>query len=193
MSDEIKTDNTADTPIAENKKVELEQEKLDALINKGYAKGAEKATQSVLDELGVDSLESIKEALKAKQEAEEAQKTELEKLQEQLQAERVAREELQKTAEQAKQDAHLTKLAAENGINDQDYLKFQIEQAQTQEGFNEAEFIESLKETKPFLFESAPVKKPKVDSSSNTGDIDASQRIKGAKSMQELYAIAGNS
>jgi membrane-associated HD superfamily phosphohydrolase len=184
MSDEIKTVEDV-TPESVNK-VELEQEKLDALINKGYAKGAEKAQSQLLAELGVDSLDSVKEVLKAKAEAEEAQKTELEKLHEQLEAAKLEAENAKKEREQTLESLQIQSLANESGVNDIEYFKFMRDQAKASEGFNDAEFLESLKETKPFLFNNNQMAKPKIDSSSNKGELEISQRIKGAKTMADL-------
>ena len=183
-ADEQKTVDDV-TPESINK-VELEQEKLDALINKGYAKGAEKAQSQLLAELGVDSLDSVKEVLKAKAEAEEAQKTELEKLHEQLEAAKVEAENAKKEREQTLESLQIQSLANESGVNDIEYFKFMRDQAKANEGFNDAEFLESLKETKPFLFNNNQMAKPKIDSSSNKGELEISQRIKGAKTMAEL-------
>jgi membrane-associated HD superfamily phosphohydrolase len=184
MSDEIKTVEDV-TPGSVNK-VELEQEKLDALINKGYAKGAEKAQSQLLAELGVESLDSVKEVLKAKAEAEEAQKTELEKLHEQLEAAKLEAENAKKEREQTLESLQIQSLANESGVNDIEYFKFMRDQAKASEGFNDAEFLESLKETKPFLFNNNQMAKPKIDSSSNKGELEISQRIKGAKTMADL-------
>lgn len=184
MTDEFKTVDDV-TPESINK-VELEQEKLDALINKGYAKGAEKAQSQLLAELGVDSLDSVKEVLKAKAEAEEAQKTELEKLHEQLEAAKVEAENAKKEREQTLESLQIQSLANESGVNDIEYFKFMRDQAKASEGFNDAEFLESLKETKPFLFNNNQMAKPKIDSSSNKGELEISQRIKGAKTMADL-------
>jgi membrane-associated HD superfamily phosphohydrolase len=184
MSDEIKTVEDV-TPGSVNK-VELEQEKLDALINKGYAKGAEKAQSQLLAELGVESLDSVKEVLKAKAEAEEAQKTELEKLHEQLEAAKLEAENAKKEREQTLESLQIQSLANESGVNDIEYFKFMRDQAKASEGFNDAEFLESLKQTKPFLFNNNQMAKPKIDSSSNKGELEISQRIKGAKTMADL-------
>lgn len=192
MADEQKTDNVDNTPEStQNKMVELEQSKIDALISDGYKKGATKATEKVLEELGVESLDDVKALLNAKAEAEEAEKSELQKAQERLEAIEAEAEALRKANAQKESDLKVTQLAAQHGVTDTDYLKYQLTQAQKSEDFNESAFIENLKETKPFLF-GQPSTVPKVDASRNKQEVDVSTKIRAARSMQDLYKVAGN-
>lgn len=65
----------------------LTQSQVDAMLKKRLARAEETVMKKLLEDLGVDSLDTAKATLKAKREAEEAEKSELQKAQEQLKAE----------------------------------------------------------------------------------------------------------
>ena len=59
MADEQKTAEV-ETPKTENEVV-ISQSKLDALIDKGFSKGANRAKSELAESLGVDSIEQAQE------------------------------------------------------------------------------------------------------------------------------------
>ena len=150
MSDTLDTKNVVDentsTPKdGEVKKVEMTQEQLDNLINKKYATGAEKAKAELLNELGVENVDTLKEVLDAKKQQDEANKSELEKLQEQLQTINSEKESLANQYETFKKKAEIERLAFKNGIDDVEYFEFKYNKASSNENFNADEFINEFK------------------------------------------------
>ena len=84
MADEQKTAEV-DTPTTENNEVVISQSKLDKLIDKGFSKGANRAKSELAEQLGVDSIEQAQELINAKREADEANKSDLDKAAELIQ------------------------------------------------------------------------------------------------------------
>ena len=170
----------------QEEKITLSQEELNALINKKYAKGAEKAKNELLGELGVKDADELKQIIEAKKQQEEASKSELEKIQEQLEAERIAKADLEKDLNATKKQASLSAMAAKHGIKELEYFDVVLSKEQNKEDFDEAAFIEKLKTEKPFIFGVAP----KVDNSPNTTDEPKSLKDKlGTMSFEELKKL----
>lgn len=167
MAEELKTEENPQTP--EVKKVEMTQEEFDAKFNASFGKGASKATAELLESLGVNDVDTLKGIVKAKAEADEASKTELQKLQDLLEAERKEKENLSKLAEQSKKEAEISRLSVDNGIQDVEVFGLIYNTASQAEGFDKDAFINGLKETKPYLFDTVK-KAPKVDSSHNNNE-----------------------
>ena len=190
MADEQKTADVENTEATENNEVVLSQSKLDSLINKGFSQGANRAKQDLAEQLGVDSLEQARELIKAKREADEANKTELEKMLEQNEMLNKAIEGLENTNKNLLADMEIQKVVSQNGINDTDYFKHLLAQASGQEDFEQEVFIETLKTSKPYLFNDGASNQPKkVDASSNKASLNVNDRISNATSMAELYKL----
>lgn len=134
--------------------VTISQEKLNSLISEKFKKGAEKANTTLLESLGVDNLDSLKEIVKAKAEADEASKTELQKLQDQLEAERNAKADLESRLNQTVTETEVQNIALSNGINPDKvkYFKMDYLEAKNKEGFDSEKFISELKEKQPDFF-----------------------------------------
>ena len=149
MADELKTDGQEITdPKGDETKVTISQEKLDSLINEKFKKGAEKANAQLLEALGVDSIDTAKAILKEKAEADEASKSELEKATETINTLNRTLEELQGKLSTVETDRKLASLAAEHGIKEVDYFKYEYDKASKAEDFDEKAFIGTLLETK---------------------------------------------
>ena len=178
-------------PEQDVKNVEMSQEALNALIDKKYAKGAEKAKTDLLESLGLDSVDSLKSMVEQTRQNEESQKTELQKMQERLEAIEAEKQSLAEKAEQANAKAAVSSMSAQHGVQDVEVFELIYNTAAKGEGFNQDEFINQLKESKPYLFASQAKATPKVDNSSNNqGDpLDFAQRVKMAKTKQELDAL----
>jgi hypothetical protein len=144
-------ENTSTQTGGEVKKVELTQEDLNNLINSKYAKGAEKATKELLESLGIEDVDTLKNIVTTQKEAQEAEKTELQKMQEQLEALQNEKSTLEKTMTEAQKNAKINSLAAQHGIKEIDYFRYEFEKASGQEGFNEETFISGLLSAKGAL------------------------------------------
>ena len=170
----------------EVKKVDMTQEELNALINKKFASGAEKAKTELLNSLGVESEDTLKDLIEAKKQQEEANKTELEKLQEQLNALNSEKEKLYNDLTSTQKRAKLNEIALKNGIEDLEYLEFKYSKASQEEGFDETTFLEE------FTSNSNVMKKTtKTDSSSNKNNEvnDFATQISNITSLKDLERI----
>jgi hypothetical protein len=187
MADEH-TNGTDETPKSENEVV-LSQSKLDSLIDKGFSKGANRAKSELASMLGVDSIEQAKELINAKRETDEANKSDMDKAAELITTLNNTIEGLEANNKQIKADATIQQVVSENGIKDVDYFKHLLVQASASEDFDQSAFIDQLKGDKPYLFNGGDIQPKKVDSTSNRASLDVSERVKGATSMAELYAL----
>ena len=188
MADEQKTAEV-ETPKTENEVV-ISQSKLDSLIDKGFSKGANRAKTELAEMLGVDSIEQAKELINAKRESDEANMSDLEKANELIATLNNTIEGLESNNNQMKADMKIQKVVNANGINDADYFKHLMAQASASEDFEQEAFIEQLKGEKPYLFNAGVDNQPKrVDSTSNKATLNAADRIKGAKTMAEIYQL----
>jgi len=132
------------TPTPEAKTVEMTQAEFDSKFNTSFGKGATKATNDILEALGVENLDTLKGIVKAKSDAEEADKTELVKAQEALDASKSVNSELANKYEKLEQSNKINTLANKHGVKDAEYLAFKYAQAQTVDGFSEDAFIEEF-------------------------------------------------
>ena len=191
MADEQKTGEVENTPNSQNNMVEIEQSKLDALIDKGFSKGANRAKTELLESLGFESVDELSAVVQAKREADEASKSELEKSQDLINSLQKQVDDLHNQNKSMSESYRLKDLAMQNGINDAEYFKYLLDSAEKGEDFEEQVFIDGLKETKPYLFNtgSAQNAPPKVDATSNAKALDINQRIKSARTMAELQKI----
>jgi len=190
MADEQKTaDVEVETPKTQENEVVLTQSKLDALIDKGFSKGAKRAETEVAKSLGVDDLEQARALIAAKRESDEAQKSDLDKANELNGTLNNTIEGLEGKLKSMEVDMAIQRTVAQNGINDADYFKHLLQQAAGSEDFEEGSFIESLKTEKPYLFNGGQVQAKRVDSSPNKAQLDVSERVKNATTMAELYAL----
>lgn len=187
MADEHITDKV-ETPKTENEVV-ISQSKLDSLIDKGFSKGANRAKSELANMLGVDSIQEAQELINSKRQADEANKSDMDKAAELIQTLNNTIEGLESDNKKIQANAVIEKVVSENGIKDADYFKHLLAQASATEGFDQSTFIEQLKGDKPYLFNGGDIQPKKVDSTSNRASLDVSERVKGAKTMAELYAL----
>lgn len=187
MADEH-TNGIDETPKSVNEVV-ISQSKLDSLIDKGFSKGANRAKSELANMLGVDSIEQAQELINAKRETDEANKSDMDKAAELIQTLNNTIEGLEANNKQIKADATIQQVVSKNGIKDADYFKHLLAQASVTEDFDQSAFIEQLKGDKPYLFNGGDIQPKKVDSTSNKASLDVSERVKGATSMAELYAL----
>lgn len=173
---------------AETGKVDLTQEKLDALINGTFAKGAKSAEAKVLEELGVKDLEQVKVLLKAQTDADEAKKTDLEKSTAAMNALNERIQGLENSNKTLAADAVINKVAMDNNITDVDYYKHLRAIASKEATFDEATFIKQLQDEKSFLFGKAETKAV-IDAAQNLVPTELGTKIKAAKTMAELRAL----
>ena len=164
MAEEHKTDETTST-LTDGKEtqVTISQEKLDSLINEKFKKGAEKANAQLLETLGVESIDDVKNIIKAKNDADEASKTELQKALDAVEAMKQVNEGLISKGEKLEEKNRISKLASDNKVQDVEYFEFKYSQARKADNFDEGTFIESFNS-------SNPVKPPVTDTSLNNGD-----------------------
>ncbi len=167
MADEPKPNGNEPTPTpgAEGGEatVTMTQAKLDELINGKFKKGAEKANADTLKDLGVDDMDSLKSILKAKNDADEASKTELQKAQDAVEAMKLINNDLISKGEKLEESNRISKLASKNEVKDADYFAFKYAQAKASEDFNEDTFVKTFKDGNP----TAP---PSTDSTKNKSD-----------------------
>ena len=133
-------------------KVEMTQEELNLLINKKYAKGAEKAKIELLAELGVDNIDSLKQSLSKQKEIDEANKTELQKAQEYIKSLQEAKDNIEAEANKLKSQIAISSMAAKNGIKEVDVFEILYDKEKNKDDFNAESFIEELKVAKPYIF-----------------------------------------
>ena len=189
MADEAPKTEMVDTPKTENEVV-ISQSKLDALIDKGFSKGANRAKSELAESLGVDSIEQAQELINAKRETDEANKSDLDKAAELINTLNSTIKGLEANNNEIKADMAVQKVVSENGIKDADYFKHLLAQASATQDFDQSTFIEQLKGDKPYLFSGGEVTQPKkVDATSNRASLDVGERVKSARTMAELYAL----
>jgi predicted RecB family endonuclease len=188
MADEAPKTEMVDTPKTENEVV-ISQSKLDALIDKGFSKGANRAKSELAESLGVDSIEQAQELINAKRETDEANKSDLDKAAELINTLNSTIKGLEANNNEIKADMAVQKVVSENGIKDADYFKHLLATASADDGFEQDAFIEQLKGDKPYLFSGGEVQPKRVDATSNRASLDVGERVKSAKTMAELYAL----
>jgi len=184
--------NNAVTPADDGgeQTVTMTQEKLDSLINGKFAKGAEKATNELLLNLGIENLDSLKEIVKAKNDSDEANRTELEKAQATISELNKTIETSSSAMQQMKEMNDINALALKYGIKEVDYFKYAYNQAKGSDNFNADTFIVGMKESKPYVF--GKVEAPNTDSSRGKGDPNSlASQVKG-KTFQELQKMQQN-
>jgi len=188
MADEAPKTEMVDTPKTENEVV-ISQSKLDALIDKGFSKGANRAKSELAESLGVDSIEQAQELINAKRETDEANKSDLDKAAELINTLNSTIKGLEANNNEIKADMAVQKVVSENGIKDADYFKHLLAQASATDDFDQSTFIDQLKGDKPYLFSGGEVQPKRVDATSNRASLDVGERVKSAKTMAELYAL----
>jgi len=188
MADEAPKTEMVDTPKTENEVV-ISQSKLDALIDKGFSKGANRAKSELAESLGVDSIDQAQELINAKRETDEANKSDLDKAAELINTLNSTIEGLEANNKRIQSDMAVQKVVSENGIKDADYFKHLLATASADDGFEQDAFIEQLKGDKPYLFSGGEVQPKRVDATSNRASLDVGERVKSAKTMAELYAL----
>ncbi len=187
MAEELKTDTDEQSINVTGAKVALTQAELDSLINSKFAKGAEKATKSLLETLGVEDVDTLKATINKQKEVEEANKTEVQKALDKIKKKEDELLNVKRELDSYKTKATISSIALQNGVKDLDYLEFEYQKQVQTEGFNIASFVNSLRETKPYLFEKTQVK---TDTSNNKGDPRSlEERVKNAKTQKELDAL----
>jgi len=169
--------------------VEMEQSKLDELMNKSFGKGAKKAENKLVEELGLSNIDELKNLVTAKKEADEANKSELEKAMETIATLTNTIDTLESDTNSYKSKLELQQVANEHSIGDTDYFNHLLAQAKQSEEFQMETFVESLKSEKPYIFKNN-VQPKKIDSSNNSQQSpDFGTKVKSATSMAELYAL----
>ena len=128
--------------------VQMSQSDLDALIDKKYAKGAEKANSKLLEDLGVTNVDDLKTIVTTYKEAEEKNKSDLDKANDTINTLNGTITELTNKLGQSQTESKINKLAVDNGITEVDYFKYEYEKASKKEDFEEAKFVTNLLESK---------------------------------------------
>lgn len=165
--------------------VTISQEKLNSLINEKFKKGAEKANTTLLETLGVDSLDTLKELVKAKAEEEEANKTELEKAQALVADTLADKADVEAKLSRMEESNKISTLAAKHGIKEIAYFELEYAKNKDTEGFDMATFVEGLKKDKPLLFGTGGTA-PRTDNSRNnpSDPTDLRSRLRGMSLKQ---------
>ncbi len=181
MADELKTDDqiTTDLKSSDDEKV-FTQDDVNRFVQKRVGEDSDRITKKILSELGVESIDDVKHIIKAKNDADEASKTELQKAQDANEVLKLANEELLSNGEKLKEKNRISKLASDNKVQDADYFEFKYSQAKKADDFNEDTFIESFNKGNP----ATP---PKTDTSSNSGGNPGGKDLR-SMSIKELRA-----
>ncbi len=179
MADELKTDDqiTADLKGSDGEKV-FTQDDVNRFVQKRVGEDSDRITKKILSELGVESIDDVKHIIKAKNDADEASKTELQKAQDANEALKQVNEELLSNGEKLKEKNRISKLASDNKVQDADYFEFKYSQAKKADDFNEDTFIESFTKGNPAI-------PPKTDTSSNNGGNPGGKDLR-SMSIREL-------
>lgn len=185
MADEQKESTDTDTPAA--KEVVLTQDKLDKLINSGFGKGAKKAEQDLIKGLGFSSLDEVKELIKAKQESDEAGKSDLEKAAGNIATLTEALNKAETSNKNLMAEIAIEGVAKQNGVNDTEYFKYLVANASKVDGYDADEFMNKLKTDKPNLFSKTDAKKIDATPSPNSTKIE--DRIAAATTIAELREL----
>jgi len=190
MADEQKAvEEKVETPATENTEVVISQSKLDQLIDKGFSKGAKRAANELSELLGVENIEQAKELINAQRQLDEDGKTDLAKAADLIATLNSTIDGLEASNLQIRSDMNFQKVASDNGVKDTDYFKHLLQQAQKADDYDESGFISTLKSDKPYLFGGLEPVKKAVDATTNRSSLDVAERVKGARTMAELYAL----
>lgn len=190
MAEELKTEETISTQTdSKETTVTISQDKLDHLINEKFKKGASKATNDLLESLGVDSVETLKNALAKQKEAEEASKTELQKAQELAESLKQEKEALANEFSTIQKKNTLAQTAIKYGVKEVDYFELEYNKAQGQDGFDLDTFVAGLKVSKPSLFGDTRAPALNTDNSGNKGDAPTLKSKLQGLSLQELIKL----
>ena len=141
-------DQITTTAEGEPKTVQMSQSDLDSLIDKKYAKGAEKANSKLLEDLGVTNVDDLKAIVTTYKEAEDKNKSDLDKANETINTLNSTITKLTNELGQSQTESKINKLAVDNGITEVDYFKYEYDKASKEEGFDEAKFVTNLLESK---------------------------------------------
>jgi len=152
MAEEQKPENNPQNE--EIKNVTMTQADFDSKFNTSFGKGAAKANADFLTDLGVESIDDLKVIIKAKTDAEEADKTELQKVQDLLDVERGISADLESKLKTNLSDTEVQNIALDSGISADKvkYFKMDYMEAKKSENFDSEKFIETLKESQPSFF-----------------------------------------
>ncbi len=167
MADELKTDDQITTDlkgsdVTTEEKV-FTQEDVNRFVKKRVGDDSERITKKILNDLGVESINDVKNIIKAKNDADEADKTELQKAQETVEAMKLINNDLISKGEKLEESNRISKLASNNEVKDADYFAFKYAQAKASDDFNEDTFVKTFKDGNP----TAP---PSTDSTKNKSD-----------------------
>jgi hypothetical protein len=190
MAEELKTGTDEQSINVNEAKVTLTQADLDNLINSKFAKGAEKATKTLLESLGVESVDTIKSMMDKQKELEEANKSELQKALDVMKAKEDELLNTKKELDAFKIKTAVSNIAIQYGITDLDYLEYQYNRQSSSEGFSVDSFINGLKENKSSLFNDVQKPTVKTDTSNKQGDPRSfEERVKQCRTPKELDAL----
>ncbi len=190
MAEELKTGTDEQSINVNEAKVTLTQADLDNLINSKFAKGAEKATKTLLESLGVESVDTIKSMMDKQKELEEANKSELQKALDVMKAKEDELLNTKKELDAFKIKTAVSNIALQYGITDLDYLEYQYNRQSSSEGFSVDSFINGLKENKSSLFNDVQKPTVKTDTSNKQGDPRSfEERVKQCRTPKELDAL----
>lgn len=195
--EETKTKTEIETSKDGDKVVELTQKKIDELVAKGYSAGAKsikgKESKTILSELGVDSLDSLKTLLAEKAEADKKAKAEAEakltadeKTAKSIEALTKTVKNLENNNKTLQEKLELEKEVAKYDIADSSYYKHLKAMAMKENDFKEDKFVEQLKKEKPYLFKTTD---KKVVDASNPVEVEVKDKISQAKTMKELREL----
>ena len=92
---------------------------------------------------------------------------------------------------QQQDDLQFEKIVNEYDVDKPKYFKLELQEAQQQEDFNMNEWIDGLKQKEAHLFKGGNKPQPlRVDSANNNPQApDFNSKVKGAKTMAEIYAL----
>lgn len=150
-------------PQDDDPKITLTQKQLDAMFKPRTDEAAKKAQAALLEQLGVDDLDTAKAALDAAKKAEEAQLSELEKAQKATDAANAERDRIKAEADEALAQARRQLLqaaviaeASKQGFVDPADAWLHIDPAKIEAGEDGAytgldKLVEAVAESKPYL------------------------------------------
>lgn len=135
----------------ETKTVTMTQEEYDRKFNDSFGKGASKAEKTLLSDLGLDNIDSLKTIVTSHKESEEKNKTELQKANETITTLQSTIDGLNGKVKGLETTSTINSLAAKHGITEVDYFNYEYDKASKVEGFNADEFVTGLVKDKGAL------------------------------------------
>lgn len=167
-----------------NTKIDADKQKyIDQGVDIGFAKGAKKANEDMLKDLGYDTLDSAKSAISGFKESEDNGKTEIDKLMDKINGLTESFDKMGKENLKLKEHGDILELATKNGVKELDFFEFDYNNAKKEESFDVDKYMEGLKEKKPFLFgeKETPSNRPDNSPSPLQTNPEISKELKDAR------------